>query len=96
MPKCCPPDATEVAGRDAIQKVWQSWIDDGLKDLTLEAVDVEADGDHAYEIGKFSMQVPAENNTMATATGNYLMVWKRAAAGDWQQHVDTWNEAPAQ
>ena len=94
--KMLPPDATEAAGRDAIQKVWQSWIDDGLKDLTLEAVDVEADGDHAYEIGKFSMQVPAENNTMATATGNYLMVWKRAADGSWQQHIDTWNDAPAQ
>jgi uncharacterized protein (TIGR02246 family) len=94
--KMLPPDATEVAGRDAIQKVWQSWIDDGLKDLTLEAVEVEADGDLAYEIGKFSMQVPAENDAMTTSAGNYLMVWKRAAGGVWQQHVDTWNDAPAQ
>jgi uncharacterized protein (TIGR02246 family) len=93
--KMLPPDATGVAGRDAIQKLWQSWLDDGLKNLTLKA-EVEADGDLAYEIGRFSMQAPAENNTMATATGNYLVVWKRASGGDWQQHVDTWNDAPAQ
>jgi uncharacterized protein (TIGR02246 family) len=94
--KMLPPDTTEVAGREAIQKLWQSWLDDGLKDLTLESTEVEASGDLAYEIGDFTLQVPAENNTMATAAGNYLVVWKRAADGDWQLHVDTWNDAPTE
>jgi uncharacterized protein (TIGR02246 family) len=93
--KMLPPDATEVAGREAIENLWQSWIDDGLKDLTLEAVDVEASGDLAYEIGLFTIQAPAENNAMATAGGNYVVAWKRDA-GDWRLHVDTWNDAPAQ
>ena len=39
--KMLPPDATEIAGHDAIQNLWQSWMDDGLKDLTLEAMEVE-------------------------------------------------------
>ena len=56
--KMLPPDATEVAGRDAIQQFWQSWLDDGLKNLTLEAIEVEADGDLAYEIGNFSIASP--------------------------------------
>jgi uncharacterized protein (TIGR02246 family) len=94
--KMLPPDATEVAGRAAIQQFWQSWLDDGLKNLTLEAIDVEADGDLAYEVGNFSIEAPAGNNAMATATGNYLVVWKRASGGDWQLHVDTWNDAPPQ
>jgi uncharacterized protein (TIGR02246 family) len=93
--KMLPPDATEVAGREAIQKYWQSWIDDGLKNLSLEASEVEADGDLAYEVGRFSIQAPAANDAMTTATGNYLVVWKRASGGDWQLHVDTWNDAPA-
>jgi uncharacterized protein (TIGR02246 family) len=93
--KMLPPDATEVAGRDAIQQFWQGWLDDGLKNLTLEASDVEADGDLAYEVGKFSIQAPAANDAMTTATGNYLVVWKRSSGGDWQLHVDTWNDAPA-
>ena len=94
--KMLPPDATEIAGREAIQELWQSWLDDGLKDLTLEAIEVEASGDLAYEIGSFSMQAPAENNTMMTATGNYVVVWKRGADGNWRLHVDTWNDAPSE
>jgi uncharacterized protein (TIGR02246 family) len=90
-----PPDATEVAGHDAIQKLWQSWIDDGLKDLTLAAQTVESSGDLAYEIGEFSLQAPAENNTMVTATGNYVVVWKRED-GNWRLQVDTWNDRATQ
>jgi uncharacterized protein (TIGR02246 family) len=92
--KMLPPDATEIAGREAIQGLWQGWLDDGLKDLTLEAIEVEASGDLAYEIGSFSMQAPAENNTMMPATGNYVVVWKRGADGNWRLQVDTWNDAP--
>ena len=91
-----PPDATEVAGREAIQGLWQGWLHDGLKDLTLEAIEVEASGDLAYEIGSFSMQAPAENNAMITATGNDVVVWKRGADGNWRLHVDTWNDAPSE
>jgi uncharacterized protein (TIGR02246 family) len=94
--KMLPPDAREIAGRDAIQNEWQSWIDDGLKDLTLEAVEVESSGDLAYEIGSFSIRAPAENDAMTTATGNYVVVWKRGDDGNWRLHVDTWNDTPAQ
>jgi uncharacterized protein (TIGR02246 family) len=87
--KMLPPDATEVAGREAIQNLWQGWLDDGFKDLTLEAIEVEASGDLAYEIGLFSLQAPAENNAMMTATGNYVVVWKHGADGHWRLHVDT-------
>lgn len=94
--KMLPPDATEVVGREAIQELWQGAIDDGVKDLTLKAMDVEACGDLAYEVGSFSIQVPAENNAMATAGGNYLVIWKRGPDGRWRLHIDTWNDAPDQ
>jgi uncharacterized protein (TIGR02246 family) len=94
--KMLPPDATEIAGREAIQELWQGWLDDGLKDLILKASEVEASGDLAYEIGSFSRQAPAENNTTMTAAGNYVVVWKRGADGNWRLHVDTWNDAPSE
>jgi uncharacterized protein (TIGR02246 family) len=90
-----PPDATDIGGRAAIQKFWQGFIDDGLKDLTLQTTDVETSGDLAYEIGNFSVQEPADDSGMTTITGNYLVVWKRGTDGQWRLHVDTWNEAPA-
>ena len=94
--KMLPPDATEVVGREAIRMLWQGAIDDGVKDLTLKAIDVEACGDLAYEVGSFSIRVPAENDAMTTAGGKYLVIWKRGADGRWRLHVDTWNDAPDQ
>jgi uncharacterized protein (TIGR02246 family) len=91
--KMLPPDASEVAGRQQIQELWQSWIDAGLKDLTLDVSEVEASGDLAYEIGDFSLQAPDDNDTMVTTTGNYLVVWKHGSDGTWRLQVDTWNEA---
>jgi uncharacterized protein (TIGR02246 family) len=93
--KILPPDATEIAGQAAIQSLWQSWMDDGFKNLTLESTEVKASGDLAYEVGLFSLQVPAKNNAMVTATGNYVVVWKRDAEGNWRLHIDTWNDTPA-
>jgi ketosteroid isomerase-like protein len=94
--KMLPPDTTEIAGGEAIQELWQGWLDDGLKDPTLEAVEIEASGGLAYEIGLFSLQAPAENNSMVTSRGNYVVVWKRGADGNWRPHVDTRNDAPSE
>jgi uncharacterized protein (TIGR02246 family) len=89
-----PPDATVVAGRTAIEAVWKSWIDDGLKNLKLKTTAVESAGDLAYEIGDFSLEVPAKGGGTALAPGNYVVVWKRGGDGVWRIKVDTWNDAP--
>jgi uncharacterized protein (TIGR02246 family) len=94
--KVLPPDATEVTGREAIQSLWQSYLDAGLKDLTLATTKVESDGNLAYEIGDFTIQVPAEDKSMVTATGNYLQLWKHDTDGNWRLHVDTWNDTPTE
>jgi uncharacterized protein (TIGR02246 family) len=89
-----PPDATRVEGRAAIQDLWQGWIDAGLTNAKLSATDVGAQGDLAWEIGNFAIDVPGEDNAVVTATGNYVVVWQRGADGAWRLHVDTWNDAP--
>lgn len=89
-----PPDATQIKGRQAVQETFQGWIDAGFKDIVLETVEVEASGDLAYEVGSFSVKVPAENDQMVTATGSFLVVWKKGADGVWRMHRDTWSDAP--
>jgi uncharacterized protein (TIGR02246 family) len=89
-----PPDATVVSGREAIAALWKSWIDQGLKDLTLKTTKIESAGDLAYEIGDFSLQVTGEDGKMTTAPGNYVVVWKKGSDGAWRLLVDTWNDAP--
>ena len=90
-----PPDATVVKGRDAVAKLWKSWLDAGQKNLKLKSTSVESDGNLAYEIGDFSLDVPGEDGSMSAATGNYVVVWKKGADGAWRLKVDTWNDTPA-
>lgn len=89
-----PPDATRVAGHAAIEALWRSWIDAGLTNLTLKTTDLDHGGDYAYEIGDFTLQVPVEGGSPTTATGNYVVVWKRGGDGGWRLKVDTWNDTP--
>ena len=89
-----PPDATRVAGHAAIEALWKSWIDAGMKNLTLKAIEVDSNGDLAYEIGEFTLQVPVEGGNPTTATGNYVVIWKRGKDGVWRMKIDTWNDTP--
>ena len=89
-----PPDTTRIEGRAAIQEAWQGWIDAGLTNLKLDSADVEGQGDLAWEIGNYAVDVPGEGDAIVTATGNYLVVWQRGADGAWRLHIDTWNDTP--
>ena len=93
-----PPDATGIVGYSAIEALWKSWIDAGIKNLTLKSTDIDSTGDLAYEVGKFTLQVPFSGQDPSTSagsgsttSGNYLVIWKRGPDGVWRVKVDTWN-----
>jgi len=81
-----PPGGGAVAGRAAIAAFWKGAIDAGVKDLVLEAKQVESAGDFAYEIG----EVRIVANDGQVSEDRYLVVWKREN-GKWQLHRDIWN-----
>lgn len=87
-----PPDAARVNGRAGIQAFWQGVIDAGITIDSLRAVEVEARGDMAYEVGGFELSVPGESGT-TKVTGKYIVVWKRSGH-TWQLHRDIWNMTP--
>lgn len=90
-----PPDAARVDGRANIQKFWKGAIDAGLKDLTLKAIEVEGSGDVAFEVGEVSYSAPDKAGARLTATGKYIVVWKKEADGVWRLYRDIWNANPA-
>ena len=63
-----------------------------IEQTNAQIVEAFKAGDAAAIAGFYS----EDAKMLVTATGNYLVVWKRASGGDWQQHVDTWNDAPAE
>ncbi len=80
------PGAPVASGRSAIAAAWQSTIDTGVKDLTLETAEVESAGDLAYETGV--VQLAYKDGRVLRA--RYVVVWKREG-GQWKLHRDIWN-----
>jgi ketosteroid isomerase-like protein len=86
-----PPDATRVVGHAAIEALWKTWIDAGIKNLTLKSTAIESEGDLAYEVGDLTLQMPDKSGNLSAAAGTYLFVLKRGGDGVWRVKVDTWN-----
>jgi uncharacterized protein (TIGR02246 family) len=88
--KLLPPDNQMVSGREAIESFWQGAMNMGIKEARLETVEVEAQGNLAYEIGRFALSVQRQGGDGTTLTGKYVVVWK-SLGGSWRLHVDIWN-----
>ncbi len=84
-----PPGGTRVDGRSAIQAFWQGAMDSGMKLDDLHAVEVEARGDRAGEVGVFTLVVPGDGGP-TKVPGKYIVIWKRSGQ-TWQLHRDIWN-----
>ena len=84
-----PPGGARVDGRSAIQAFWQGAIDSGMKVDDLHAVEVEARGDMAAEMGVLTLTVPGDAGP-TKVSGKYIVIWKRSGQ-TWQLHRDIWN-----
>jgi ketosteroid isomerase-like protein len=78
-----PANSDFVRGTAAIR---QGVIDMGLKDASLETVEVEAHGDTAIEVGLYRLL--AADGVVAD-NGKYVVVWKNDS-GTWKLHRDIW------
>jgi uncharacterized protein (TIGR02246 family) len=84
--KLLPPNSQVVSGQKAITEYWKGAIDSGFKAIKLTSVEVEAHGDTAYEVGKYT--VPGEGGKVLDA-GDYVIIWK-STNGHWKMHRDIW------
>src|SRR5262245_16305238 len=89
-----PPGGDMVKGRQAIQQMWQSTMDSGVKRLSFTVVDVGTSGDLAHETGTALLNVHAQGKDPTTASIKYVVVWKRQG-NDWKLLRDIWNDLPA-
>src|SRR5437773_7302842 len=79
-----PTHSDIVSGTEAIQKFWQGVITSGVKGATLTILDVDGQGDIAYEVGKYAL---TGEGGKGLDNGKYTVVWKRVQ-GKWQLHRD--------
>lgn len=90
-----PPGAARVDGRDGVQALWQSYVDAKVTDIDLMTVSIDAHGDTATELGRFSIAVPDGKGGSMTVGGKYIVQWKLGADGVWRLQWDIWNNDPA-
>jgi uncharacterized protein (TIGR02246 family) len=88
------PDTARLDGREAIQGLWQSFVDAGVTDLQLTMVNLDDLGDTANGLGTYTLTVPDGNGGTVQVGGKYIVVWKTDNNGVWQVHWDIWNSTP--
>jgi ketosteroid isomerase-like protein len=84
-----PTHSDIVSGTEAIQKFWQGVITCGVKGATLTILEVDGQGDTAYEVGKYAL---TGEGSKVLDNGKYVVVWKREQ-GKWRLHRDICNSS---
>ena len=83
-----PPNAPLIKGAENIRGFWQSVMDAGAGDVTLETTEIDASGDLAYGIGRYSLTMPAPDGGRSRDQGKYLVVFRRQPGGGWKAVAD--------
>lgn len=89
--KLLPAGSEMVSGRQAIQAFWQGAVKMGIRNFTLETVDLGREGDLLYEIGTYSLAIQPEGGPVTTDRGKYVTVRKCQPDGSWKLVADIWN-----
>lgn len=84
-----PPNEGMLIGRPDIRHFWQTFIEMGMKGLTLEIAGAEQHGEVIIETGKYVVLGPQGQEM---DHGKYLVVWKRSGK-NWRIYRDIWNSS---
>ena len=82
-----PPNSDVIAGKQEIQTFWQGAMNIGITGLQLKTVEVEASGNTANEVGRYTLQGAGGQ---VIDEGKYIVIWKQEA-GHWKLRRDIWN-----
>ena len=88
-----PPDGDMIQGKKAIEEFWKSVMTSGVKEVTLNTVEVSVSGDFAVERGTGVLKIHPQSGTPSEQNIKYVVVWKRAGEG-WKNMWDIWNASP--
>ena len=84
--KCYVPNVGIQDNKQAAA-AWQQGVDDGLRQITIETLEIVSEGSLGYETGAYSILNDQET---ASESGHYLFVW-RLENGEWKWHRQMWN-----
>jgi uncharacterized protein (TIGR02246 family) len=85
------PNAPPMAGRQNIEAFWSGARQQGFKTLDLVVNSVEPIGNHAIELGSYTLVIQPPGQAEMTDRGKYMVIWKRQPDGTWKLYRDMFN-----
>lgn len=86
-----PASGKVIKGREAIQELFQGYIDNGLKKHRIEVLRTGSSGDLLYQVAEWRASGKPENAVIPLHKGILKIVFKRNDAGDWRIQSHVWN-----
>lgn len=86
-----PGNGKTLKGRDAVQQLFQSYIDNGVHDHSIEVIEARQVGDVLYEVARWQAHGTAEDGSRTTFGGILSNTFERDEQGDWQSRAHVWN-----
>jgi uncharacterized protein (TIGR02246 family) len=83
------PHHDPAYGPKAVERLLRQFAESGYEDLRLETMRVEASGDLAMEIGRYSVGIRKPDGTILADRGKYVKAWRRLGA--WLIMADCWS-----
>jgi len=85
------PAGTPVVGAAAIQEFFQGLITAGVIEHQLTLTEAVADGNLAYQRGKWAGAMMNEKGEKQTFGGNVHLVYRKQADSSWKAVTHIWN-----
>jgi len=83
------PHHDPAYGPKAVERLLHKIGEAGYEDLRLETIRVEAYGDLAMELGRYTVAIRQTDGTILADRGKYLKAWRRLGA--WLIVADCWS-----
>jgi len=83
-----------ISGKDAVVEVWRGSISSGFRTRDQEIIELDLDGDIAYEATTQLWTMHQEGREDVWRSSKYVHIWKQQPDGSWKLHLDIWNNNP--
>lgn len=86
-----PGNGEVLVGQVAIEKLFRSFIENGVHDHTIEVIDIHHDGNTLYEVAKWHAYGVEKDGIKPEFGGILVNVFQIDNNGKWRSHLHTWN-----
>lgn len=89
-----PGNGQALVGRDAIANLFQSFIDAGVHDHSLETVTTGGDENTIFQVARWSAKGGTANGETPEFGGITMNVLEKNQDGKWVTRAHVWNASP--